>query len=192
MAKLKLTVVALVAIIITLLSQGTIAYYSTVGKAANVITSGGVNLQIIETTAQGTPFPEEGVYVMPGDVVSKQVTVKNVSEHPFYLRVKIVYGIDSLELPAGECFKLNINNVDWTYSDGWYYYTAALAPEEVTPVIFSNVEIVGKKVDNSYLNKTLMLTVDAQAVQSENNPAPDGDTTLVTGWPAEAEGGSEE
>lgn len=192
MAKLKLTVVALVAIIITLLSQGTIAYYSTVGKAANVITSGGVNLQIIETTAQGTPFPEEGVYVMPGDVVSKQVTIKNVSEHPFYLRVKIVYGVNSTALTAEECFKLNVNNTDWTYSDGWYYYTAALAPDEITPAIFSNVEIVGKKVDNSYLNKTLMLTVDAQAVQSENNPAPDGDITLVTGWPAEVEGGSGE
>ncbi len=190
MAKLRLTVIALVAIIITLLSQGTLAYYSTVGKATNVITSGGVDLQIIETTNQGTPFPEEGVYIIPGDVVSKQVAIKNVCEHPFYLRVKIVYGIDSEVLPAEECFKLNINNTDWTLKDGWYYYNKELLIGETTPFIFSNVEIVGSKVDNSYIGKTLRLTVDAQAVQSENNPAPDGDTTAVLGWPSEQAGGN--
>lgn len=190
MAKLKLTAIAVASVIITLLSQGTLAYYSTVGKATNVITTGGVELQIVETTSQGTPFPEEGVYVMPGDVVSKQVAVKNICEHPFYLRVKIVYGIDSEVLPAEECFKLNVNNTDWTFKDGWYYYNGELNVGDTTPFIFSNVEIVGSKVDKSYIGKTLLLTVDAQAVQSEHNPAPEGDTTLVLGWPAEQTGGN--
>ena len=51
--------------------------------------------------------------------------------------------------------------------------------------MFSHVEIVGSKVDNSYIGKTLTLTVKAQAVQSENNPLTGTDTFTASGWPAE-------
>jgi hypothetical protein len=156
-----------------------------VGTATNVVTSGNITLQIHERTDQGTQFPAEGVYVVPGDVVSKVVTVENVCEHPFYLRVKLVYGINSQELPYEDCFKLNINSENWKLHDGWYYYTGILQPGEETPHVFSHVEIVGSQVDTSYIGKTLQLTVLAQAVQSENNPIQDGDTTTAQGWPAE-------
>ena len=43
--KMKIVVVALMATLITLMSQATLAYYSTVGKATNVVTSG--NIQFI-------------------------------------------------------------------------------------------------------------------------------------------------
>ena len=189
--KSRLAVVSLVAIVLTLLTQGTLAYYSTVGKATNVITSGNLELTIREKTDQGTEFPTEGVYIVPGDVVSKVVTVENTCEHPFYLRVKLVYGIDSQELPSEECFKLNINEENWILKDGWYYYSAILKPGEETPEVFSHVEIVGSKVDTGYIGKTLSLTVLAQAVQSENNPpAVDDDLSSVAGWPAE-QGGQE-
>ena len=135
-------------------------------------------------TDQGTEFPEEGVYVIPGDVVSKVVTVENVCDHPFYLRVKLVYGASATELPAEDCFKLDINTENWLYKDGWYYYTGVLQPGEETPEVFSHVEIVGSKVDKSYIGKTLQLTVKAQAVQSENNPIENDDTTTAKGWPA--------
>lgn len=183
--KQKLAAIACVAIIMTLLTQTTLAYYTVVGTATNVVTSGNIKLAIHEMTDQGTAFPEEGVYITPGDVVSKVVTVENVCEHPFYLRVKLVYGINSEELSAEDCFKLNIDTEHWVYKDGWYYYTGILQPGEETPHIFSHVEIVGSKVDNSYIGKTLSITVDAQAVQSENNPITDGDTTTAAGWPAE-------
>ena len=183
--KLRFLAIGLAAVLVCLLSQPTLAYYTIVGTATNVVTSGGITLQINEMTDQGTPFPEEGVYVIPGDIVSKVVTVENVCEHPFYLRVKPVYGIDSAELPAEECFKLNINTANWVLHDGWYYYTGILQPGEETPYVFSHVEIVGSKVDTSYIGKTLQLTVLAQAVQSENNPIKNNDTTTASGWPAE-------
>ena len=187
--KSRLAVVSLVAMVLTLLTQGTLAYYSTIGKATNVITSGNLELTIREKTDQGTDFPAEGVYIVPGDVVSKVVTVENSCEHPFYLRVKLVYGIDSQELPSEDCFKLNINKENWILKDGWYYYTKILQPGEETPEVFSHVEIVGSKVDTGYIGKTLSLTVLAQAVQSENNPpAVDNDVTSVSGWPAEQGG----
>lgn len=183
--KLRFAVLATVAMMLTLLVQPSLAYYTTVGTATNVVTSGNIKLAIHEMTDQGTAFPEEGVYITPGDVVSKVVTVENVCEHPFYLRVKLVYGINSEELSVDDCFKLNIDTEHWVYKDGWYYFTGILQPGEETPHIFSHVEIVGSKVDNSYIGKTLSITVKAQAVQSENNPITDGDTTTAAGWPAE-------
>ncbi len=188
--KIKIATVALIAMVLTCFMQETVAYYSTVGKTTNVITSGNLQLIIHEATDRGEAFPEEGVYVMPGDVVSKKVTIENDCDHPFYLRVKILYGIDSRELPSEECFKLNLNTEHWELHDGWYYYTDVVEPGETTPHVFSQVEIVGSQVDNHYIGKTLTLTVSAQAVQSENNPLMDEKVYTASGWPAE-EGGIE-
>ncbi len=183
--KIRIFVVALVATLMAFFSQSTLAFYSTVGTATNVVTSGNIRFIINETTDQGTAFPEEGVYIVPGDIVSKKVNITSDCEHPFYLRVKIIYGINSEELTAEDCFKLNVNEADWELRDGWYYYKGIVNPNETTPDIFSHVEIVGAKVDNSYIGKTLNLTVKAQAVQSENNPLPDGNTHSASGWPKE-------
>ena len=181
--KLKFLTIAIVAILFTTITQGSLAYFSTIGKATNVITSGDIQMKIHEKTDQGTDFPVDGVYIIPGDVVSKQVSVENICDQPFYLRVKIVYGIDSQELPSKECFKLNINENDWQLVDGWYYYKSILEPGQITPLVFSHVEIVGDSVDNAYIGKTLTLTVKAQAVQSKNNPIVGTDTYTASGWP---------
>ena len=183
--KSKVTVLALVAMVLTFLTQGSLAFYSTVGKATNVVTSGNIQLVIHEKTDQGTAFPTEGVYIVPGDVVSKQVSIENDCQHPFYLRVKVVYGVDAQELSAEDCFKLNIDETNWKLHDGWYYYQGIVEPGTFTPNVFSHVEIVGSKVDNSYLGKTLTLSVLAQAVQSENNPITGTDFYTASGWPQE-------
>ena len=183
--KLKIFVVALAAMLMAFIGTSTLAYYQTVGKATNVVTSGNIQFVIHETTDQGKEFPKEGVYIVPGDIVSKKVSIESDCEHPFYLRVKMVYGVDSQELSSEDCFKLNINEEHWELHDGWYYYKGIVEPDETTPDVFTHVEIVGSKVDNDYLGKTLSLTVKAQAVQSENNPITDGETYTASGWPAE-------
>ena len=181
----RLLIISMVAIVATLFSQGSFAYYTTTDKATNVVTTGNIQFIIHETTDQGNPFPEEGVYIMPGDVVSKKVTVESDCGHPFYLRLKVIYGVNSQELTADECFRLNVNEEHWQYHEGWYYYKGIVEPGQTTPEIFSHVEIVGEKVDNSYIGKTLTLTVKAQAVQSEHNPMEGTDTFTAAGWPAE-------
>ena len=183
--KIKIFIVALVAAMMAFISTSTLAYYSTVGKATNVVTSGNIQFIIHEMTDQGKEFPKEGVYIVPGDVVSKKVSIENDCNHPFYLRVKMVYGVDSQELTSEDCFKLNINEEYWELHDGWYYYKGIVEPGKTTPDVFSHVEIVGSKVDNDYLGKTLTLTVKAQAVQSENNSITDGNTYTASGWPKE-------
>ena len=117
--KLRFLAIGLAAILVCLLSQPALAYYTTFGTATNVVTSGNITLQINEMTDQGTKFPAGGVYVIPGDIVSKVVTVENVCDHPFYLRVKLVYGADSEELTAVDCLKLNIHTGSWIFKDGW-------------------------------------------------------------------------
>ena len=187
--KLKLTAVALVAIALTLLMPSTLAYYSTVGTTTNVVTSGGVEMFIHETTDQNTPFPSGGVYVVPGEVVSKRVSIQSNCTHPFYLRVKIVSGVSAQALPAEDCFELDIREEYWQLHDGWYYYKGIVNPGELTPYVFSKVGIVGAAVDNRYLGETLTLSVIAQAVQSENNPIEGDATYTASGWPSEGEGG---
>ena len=182
-AKSRLLLVALAAILATVLTQPSLAYYTTIGKATNVVTSGDIQLMIHEKTADGSNFPAEGVYIIPGDIVSKQVSVENVCGHPFYLRVKLISSSTNEDLSAEECLKMDIDTVNWTYKDGFYYYNRILQPEEVTPTLFTQVEIVGSKVDQTHVGSALSLTVKAYAVQSEHNPA--DFPWEVQGWPAE-------
>jgi predicted ribosomally synthesized peptide with SipW-like signal peptide len=182
-AKSRLLLVALVAILLTVLTQPTLAYYTAYGKATNVVTSGDIQLKIHEKTADGNDFPAEGVYVIPGDIVSKCVSIENVCGHPFYLRVKVVSNSTNQALSADDCLKLDINTADWTFVDGYYYYNKILQPGEVTPALFTQVEIVGSKVDQNHVGSMLSLTVNAYAVQSQNNPAEH--PWNAAGWPAD-------
>ena len=182
-AKSRLLLIALAAILSTVLTQPTLAYYTTIGKATNVVTSGDISLQIHEKTADGSDFPSGGVYIIPGDIVSKQVSVENVCGHPFYLRIQLVSGSTNEALSADDCLKMDIDTVNWTYVDGYYYFNRILQPGETTPTLFTQVEIVGSKVDQSHIGSTLSLTVNAYAVQSQNNPAEY--PWLASGWPAE-------
>ena len=182
-ARSKLLLIALAAILVTVLTQPTLAYYTTVGTATNVVTSGDIQLMIHEKTADGSNFPTEGVYIIPGDIVSQQVSVENVCAHPFYLRVKLVSGSTDEALTAEDCLKMDIDTVNWTYVDGFYYYNRILQPGETTPALFTQVEIVGSKVDQTHIGSTLSLTVNAYAVQSEHNPAEH--PWDASGWPAE-------
>ncbi len=185
--KIRFVAIAFVAIMMTLFSQGTLAYYQTIGKSTNVVTTGDIELKIHEKTDAGTDFPKDGVYVLPGDIVSKQVSIENVGGHPFYLRVKLLTGTEAEGLSSEDCLKLNIDETKWTLKDGWYYFNGIVEPGTITPNIFSHVEIVGSKVDSSYIGHTLTLTVSAHAVQSENNPIQNNDYSTASGWPAETE-----
>lgn len=181
-AKARLLLIAMAAILMTVLTQPTLAYYTVIGKATNVVTSGEIELQIHERTADGSPFPAEGIYIIPGDIVSKQVSVENVCGHPFWLRVKLISATNSQDLDPEECMKLDIDTTSWTYHEGYYYFNRILQPGEITTPLFTQVEIVGSKVDQTNIGSTLSLTVRAFAVQSEHNTA--DHPWEADGWPA--------
>ena len=183
MAKAKLCFIAFLMLIMSLISFDTVAYYTVTGTARNVITFGDIPMQVIETTTAGTEFPEEGVYVMPGDVVSKIVKVANLSDHPFYVRIKLVKAIDGSALSPEECMAIETDTEHWTLGeDGYYYYNKAVSPHSETEPLFREVQIVGEKVDKDSIGSILTVTVKTFVVQSENN----GDTPFeAVGWPTE-------
>ena len=180
--KLLITLIALAASLVTLLTQPSIAYYSTLSKATNIVTSGDIQCRIIEKMGDGE-FPAEGVYVMPGSIISKKVSVANTGGHPFWLRVKLKNAVDNSTLSA-DILELDINTSDWIDGgDGYYYYRKTVEPGEETEKLFTQVKVAGS-ADNRYLGQKVMLTVAAYAVQSEHN---DVLTPLeVVGWPAES------
>ena len=186
--KLRLFILAVCAIIATVMSNGTLAYYSVVGTATNVVTSGNIKLAIHETQGDGTPYPEDAVVVLPGQTVSKRVAVENVCGHPFYLRVKLINSIDRAEVDPDDFLDIDINETYWTVKDdGYIYYNEVLEPGDITEPVFTEVHIRGDKVDNSYIGNLLSLTVNAYAVQQENNPAEH--PWDAAGWPYDEGGG---
>ena len=97
--------------------------------------------------------------------------------------VSLVSGTTNQALTPDECLKLDIDTANWTLKDGYYYYNRILQPGEITETLFTQVEIVGSKVDQTHGGSTLSLTVNAYAVQSENNPA--DFPWDASGWPAD-------
>ena len=183
--KAIIAVLSLAVILLTVLSQGTLAYYAILDEAVNVVTSGDISAKIIEKMGDGD-FPQEGVYVMPGSVISKRVSVKNTGGHPFWLRVKLVNSVDGSTLPA-DVTEFDFNSQDWiAREDGFYYYKNPVEPDAETENLFTQVTVVGDKVDSRYIGKALKITVKAYAVQSENNGTK---VFEAAGWPAEGGGG---
>lgn len=169
------------------MTRETVAYYTVVGTATNVVTSGNICLKIHEQTKDGEPFPSQGIRVYPGDKVSKEVTVENTCAQPFYLRIKLANGVEDASLPVEDVFAFDVNAADWTHrEDGYYYYNSILQPGQVTSALFKEVEIVRNKVGGPFSGRTLTLTVTAEAVQSKNNPV--DHPWQAQGWPAQQGG----
>ncbi len=168
-------------------TRSTLAYYTTEGTATNVVTSGSIKLKIHEQTKDGEPFPSQGIRVYPGEKVSKEVTVENICDQPFYLRIRLTNGVEKLLASVEDVFAFDVNTADWTiHEDGCYYYNHVLQPGQRTAHLFKEVELVREQVAGRFGGHTLTLTVTAEAVQSKNNPA--DHPWQAEGWPAQ-EGG---
>ena len=136
-----------------------------------------------------------GMPVMPGTYASKVVAVQKLDDSAdCWIRIRLTPAIqwadgeDHMSHPM-EVVHLDLNlgggDYQWTQGeDGWYYYNSPLtADEPFTTALFTSVHFDGPAMGNDYQNSTFTITVDAQAVQSDNNPAPEGDVTAVAGWP---------
>ena len=90
--KKRIFLYAIVGICLSVAITGTLAYFTDEEVAHNIITSGGVNIEVIEKT-QGSndvlvDFPQEGIKgVMPGKKVSKIVQVKNTGNNDAWIRI---------------------------------------------------------------------------------------------------------
>lgn len=197
--KKKLFAAGIIAICLSLCVGSTWAYFTSSDTAHNVITSGKVGIEIIEKTKSGDgvelDFPADGLHnIMPGSSVSKIVSVSNSGEAEAWIRVKVdaaIVGADGDSLPL----QMDVHGVKvpvMTFAveqgwidggDGYYYYSSPVTPGEKTSVFFDKVTFA-LEMGNAYQRSTANLTIVAQAVQTANNPIPDGgDVTDIPGWP---------
>lgn len=189
MNKKKLFAMMALVIVLAILGTGTLAYFTTRALVHNVITTGGVNIELEETMlndkGQEIPFVDQ-TGAMPGQEISKIVRVTN-KDAEAWIRIQVVETIDK-KADSENVIRINYNlgtaPTQWTEKDGWYYYNKPLANGETTEPLFKGVTLAGREMDNKYQNKDIVVSVSAQAVQAANNAIPDGgNVTDVKGWP---------
>jgi len=194
--KKKLLLLSALLICSTCVVTGTIAYYTDQSTAHNIITSGGVHIDIEEWQAVGDkwiPYPkDESIAVMPATTVSKIVTVRN-QDAKSYIRAQFTVTVKDAEDQVMELDQETLesiisivpNSEYWLTgqeNDGWYYYKDAVNTDKVTEPLFWEVVFSGVNMTNEYQNCTIEIDVDAQAVQTANN----GSSVLeAAGWSAE-------
>lgn len=170
--------------------SGAYAYKSNELKITSTITTGDVDIaiqenQISEDGETLEPF-ENNQIIVPGDTISKIVTVKNLA-NPCYLRMKVVYAQDasedatvktapiSEEKQTGEWIGndgldgiyLNGISADWVNgSDGYFYYTKDIQIGESIQ-FFESVSFPKEWTERSS-EQTCQLDVTAEAVQAAN------------------------
>lgn len=184
--KEKLSVVAILAIFLAIMSAGTWAYFTAEEQVHNVITTGGVDITLQEWAdeAKTTPF-EDLSGIMPGRQVTKIPEVVNSGEHPVFVRVQIDKSILQAEGAAEDeadlsLVQLDINTTDWIEQDGYYYYKKILQPGETTEPLFTSVTF-DASMGNQFQSSDITVSVKAQAVQAANNGT---DPLTALGWPA--------
>lgn len=180
--KRKLLIFALCMVMLMFTVVGSLAYYSEESEIVhNIITTGSVEIELIETDENGDPFVDV-VGAMPGCTYGKVVTIKNVGASAAYVRIKVDNSITKADQTQGDAslISLDINTTDWELQDGYYFYKNVLAPGQTTAPLFTGVTVSGA-MGNDYQNCRINVNVSAQAVQVANN----GDSALTAaGWPA--------
>lgn len=181
--KRKLLILSVLAICIATLAAGTLAYFTSEGKAHNVLTTGGVEIAVQEWADEEKTKPFEDLTgIMPGMTVTKIAEIKNTGASDAWVRVKVEKNIklQGEGTPDTALVELNLNLTDWTQGkDGYLYYNKVLKPGEVTEPLFTAVTF-NVTMGNEYQNATATVDVVAHAVQTANN----GDTVMdAKGWP---------
>ena len=189
--KKKILTIAGLLVCLSVSIAGSMAYFTAEEKVHNVITTGDIDIELVEwgNEERTDPFPEDGVDgVMPGSVVTKIVEVKNTGSHAAWVRVKVEKTIDLSGTEDDAKADLSLLAIDFNTShwiagkDGYYYYKDVLEKDAVTEPLFTSVTFEGA-MDNLYQNAEAQIDVKAYAVQNANNPIPEGkDVTSVTGW----------
>ena len=187
--KKKILYIAVIVICLAILAGSTAAYYTNTDIARNVITSGGIEVQVVEQqmvngTLQAYEAPK--LPVMPTTKVSKIVSAQSL-EQSAWVRMTYtlaVYDTDGkkMDIPAEELKKVIIietDDTDWTEKSGWWYYNTAIGSGAVTEPLFEEVVFSGPEMDNKYQLCTVVLDVIVEAVQKANN----GETVTEAIWP---------
>lgn len=186
--KQKILECALIIGVLSILSLGTMAYFTSEDTATNVVTAGNVKISLNEKALSEdgqtlVPFKNGQIDILPGSEVSKIVSVRNTGNQSAFIRIKLTENIILSENNIGEpdisLLTCDINLKDWTEKDGWYYYNTPLPAGKETSPIITKVKFADC-MSNLYQNSKAEIKIDAEATQTANN----ADSALeAVGWP---------
>lgn len=192
--KRKLFFIAVIVICLSLTAYGTLAYFTADGTAHNVITTGDVDIVLIDSIKDGKQEQDGWSLsgVMPGQQVEKHVAVDNTGSGAAWIRVKLTVTITDAN---GEPLDTQIQGKDkvvnvvsysldtdsWQEKGGYIYYLQPVPAGKATVSLFEkDIVEFAKEMGNEYQGCHVSILVEAEAVQSANN----GDSALTaTGWP---------
>ena len=178
--KRRMVLCAVIVLCMAIMAGGTAAYFTAEETAYNVITTGVLDMDLVEKTTGGADWPESGITgVMPGMVVDKIAYVENTGTIDFYTRLKVTVSVTAKDSELSDAYiTLDYDTENWTEKDGYYYYNGVVSPEGKTEPLFEKVTF-SKDMGNAYQNARVEILVEAEAVQSKNN----ADSALdAAGW----------
>lgn len=179
--KTIVNITAFILLVLVFIGGVTLTYFTTEGKARNVVTTGGIDIELNEyaDTGNGLVAFADVEGVNPGSKASKIVAAENVGKHPAFVRMKVDLATTAEGMDARDAVTADFNTDDWTYRGGYYYYDKPLAPGEETPPLFTTVTF-SSSMDEMWENAKVTVNVTVYGVQSENN----GESALdAGGWP---------
>ena len=187
---MKKKMFALIAVIVLLTAAvaATVAYSVPDQRAHNVITSGYIDIDLVETrldSEKEVPYGDVVLGLMPGLSQSKIVRIHNVGEQNAWVRAKVDVSIktaDGESLPAG-VLEIDFDKTKWEEKDdGYYYYKEYLTKDGKTETpLFTQVKLKGA-AGNEYQNAEIKVNVKAEAIQWQNNELEAG-ADIISVWP---------
>ena len=173
--KKKILYIAAILLCMSIVTGGTLAYYTASDTARNVIATGGVKVQVVEQQlVNGTlqPYPNQPIKLMPATAVSKIVSIRSDYQAAWVRANYAVTVYDpqgkKMDIPAEELNRVIViepDTANWTLKDGWWYCKSAVASREMTKPLFEEVAFSGPDMDNKYQACTVTVDITAQAVQ---------------------------
>lgn len=203
----RLLFFASLAVILAIAVSGTYAWMSYSDTANNTMTFGSVEIELVSELrahqSQSGEFVSKVDDIMPGDVFSDRVTVKNISENesvwvrlrlcPLWQDVSVSYDSEpynSVEefinavYPAEYNFNVGEGPEQWTYKEGWWYYNSPISAQNEAEPLFTQVSFTENGLDYRYNGSNFSMKIQAQAVQFVNNGDQPGETWQdAVGWP---------
>lgn len=186
--KNKKSLVAIIAVFVVVLIGVTIAYLQSTDTFENVFNAGKYKTETTEAFESPTNWA-------PGDVTPKTIVTTNRGTMPVRVRVKFR---EEWKNESGTQLDLSYNGNlvslidldnqnDWVYSDGYYYFKNALAPNQATTSVLKSVTFnplyqptvtcsesldgmthTCDSSDAGYLGGTYKLFITTETVQADN------------------------
>ena len=178
--KKKITALCLcVALLAVAVVGASLAYFTDTKTASNEFTVGDVNIELTEPLWESSGKADADT-VYAGEPLKKDPTVENKGTNPCFVRIK-VEGLNQFGTKGDITYRTNyvvgaLGN-DWTYSNGYFYYSKVLQNGEKTSALFDSIVMPTGLVGGETASP---ITVTAQAVQAQGAKARWADVQAMT------------